>query len=150
MLKKFLASILGIIFCSTSYLAIANDDDVEMQTDIKPGANPSLPVGEQAKPAPPAKPPSPADFALRTKIRKRAPFWIDDSDHGAAIRINKDGTFSSEAQGGGSIAGSWKAMNNQLYLQWSDGGEKYSYPVSAGKDLTIRGKKAIKNRYKIQ
>jgi len=143
--KALVLLLLGVFACS-----VAADDD-EMKTEVKPGANPSLPVEGPGKLAPPAKPPSPADFALRTKLRKRAPFWIDDSRHGAAVRINKDGTFSSEAQGGGSIAGSWKTMKGELHLQWSGGGEKYSYPVIAGKDgsIRIRGQKPKNNRYNL-
>ncbi len=122
--------------------AFAADD--EMAAETTPGATHSTP-------APPAKPPSPADFKLRANVRKKAPFWIEDHKHGAAIRINKDGTFSSEAQGGGAIAGSWKAMNGELQISWADGGEKYSYPVKAAKSgvLTIGGTSAVKNRFRL-
>lgn len=132
-------------------------DDTEMKTETKPAAGapglntgPTLPADGTGKLPPPAKVPSAADHALRAKIRKKAPFWIDDPAHGAAIRLNKDGTFSSEAQGGGSTAGSWKAMGGELHFQWSDGGDKYSYPVTGkGNEVLIRGQKAKKNRYSL-
>jgi hypothetical protein len=132
-------------------------DDTEMKTETKPAASgqglnkgPVLPADGTGKLPPSAKAPSAADQALRAKIRKKAPFWIDDPAHGAAIRLNKDGTFSSEAQGGGSTAGSWKALGGELHIQWSDGGEKYSYPVTGkGNEVLIRGQKAKKNRYSL-
>ena len=140
--------VLSLIICFAALPAFANDE--EMKAEVKPGNNNSaLPAESTAKPPPPAKPPSAADFKLRAAVRKKAPFWIADHKHGAAIRINKDGTFSSEAQGGGAIAGGWKAMNGELQISWSDGGEKYAYPVKAGKggSLTIRGISPVKNRY---
>lgn len=111
---------------------------------------PVLPV-ENKKAVAPAVPPSPADYALRTKVRKKAPFWIHDSAHGAAICLNKDGSFSSEAQGGGSTAGIWKILKGQLHIGWSDGGEQYQYPITAGKGgaILIRGKKAQGGRYQL-
>ncbi len=126
-------------------------DDEEMKTETKgTGAAPTLPAENSGKLPPPAKAPSAADHALRAKVRKKAPFWIDDQAHGAAIRLNKDGTFSSEAQGGGSIAGSWKVVAGTLLVQWTDAGDKYSYALSGGKtDLLIGGKKESKGRYNL-
>ena len=85
---------------------------------------------------------------LRARIRAKAPFWIDDAAHGAAIRINKDGTFSSESQGGGATAGQWKALKGgEIEVLWSDGGEKYKYVVGgSGKEITIKGRSIKKNR----
>ena len=127
--------------------------DDEMQTELKGGDAPksTLPADNTGKLPPSQKPPSAADFKLRAMVRKKAPFWIDDKNHGAAIRINKDGTFSSEAQGGGSIAGQWKAMNNELQISTNDGGEKYSYPLKAGKkgDFTINGISQKKGRFNL-
>jgi hypothetical protein len=128
--------------------AWAADDEMQIETSGANGAQ-ALPADNTGKIPPSHKPPSAADFRLRANVRKAAPFWIEDSKHGAAIRINKDGTFSSEAQGGGSIAGQWKAMNDELHISTGDGGEKYSYPVKAGKKgaLTIRGVHPKKNRF---
>lgn len=126
-----------------------------MKTEIKKsdGSTNVAPLAADApvKTGPPTgKAPSAADYALRTKVRKRAPFWIDDRAHGAAIRINKDGTFSSESQGGGSIAGTWKVDKGELKIAWSGGGEQYAYPVAAkGNALTIRGRAAKGNRFKL-
>ena len=126
--------------------SLAWADDFETKTESKSGAgSPALPAEGAGKLPPPAKAPKASDLALRAKIRKHAPFWIDDSAHGAAVRLNKDGTYSSEAQGGGSVAGSWKVVDSELHLQSSDGGEKYSYPVSG--DLLIRGRKATNGRF---
>lgn len=133
----------------TFTLNVRADED-EMKTETKGGTGTLLPADGAGKLPPSAKAPSPADHALRAKVRKKAPFWIDDSAHGAAIRLNKDGTFSSEAQGGGSIAGSWKVLGGELHFQWTDGGEKYSYPLAGGKnDLLIRGRKITKGRYSL-
>lgn len=126
-------------------------DEMETKTQSKsgaPGTAPGLPADGATKLPPPSKAPSAADQALRAKIRARAPFWIDDSAHSASIRLSKDGTFSSEGMGGGSIAGNWKAAGGQLHLEWADGVDKYSYPVGVkGKDLLIRGQAIQKNRY---
>jgi hypothetical protein len=131
--------------------AWASDD--EMSTETKPGTTvkPHEPlVKDTTLSGPQAKPAKPLDPALRAKIRKKAPFWIDDTTHGAPIRINKDGTFSSEAQGGGAIAGSWKTFKNELNISWSDGADQYSYPVSFGKSgLLIKGHSIKKNRYRL-
>jgi hypothetical protein len=139
--------IAGIFACA------AQADDDEMKTETKAGASatvPALPADSTGKLPPAPKAPTAADHALRAKIRKKAPFWIDDGAHGAAVRLNKDGTFSSEAQGGGSIAGQWKALGGELHMQWADGGEKYSYPVSGkGNEVLIKGQKAKKNRYHV-
>lgn len=139
--------VLGLVVFSALH-AWAADDEMQIES---PGAGASapLPADNTGKTPPSHKPPSAADFRLRANIRKVAPFWIEDAKHGAAIRINKDGTFSSEAQGGGSIAGQWKAMNNELQLSTNDGGDRYSYPVKAGKKgaLTVRGVRAKKNRF---
>ena len=129
----------------------ASADEMEMKTQSKsgaPGTAAGLPADNAGKLPPSAKGPNPADQALRAKIRAKAPFWIEDSAHSATIRLGKDGTFSSEGMGGGSIAGNWKALNGELHLQWADGGEKYSYPVSGkGKELLIRGQAVKNNRY---
>ena len=154
MMNKSLVLTLSTVV-TLAFSAVA--DDTEMKTETKPatgtpGLNtgPTLPADGMGKLPPPAKVPSAADYALRAKIRKKAPFWIDDPTHGAAIRLNKDGTFSSEAQGGGSTAGSWKIMGGELHFQWSDGGDKYSYPVTGKRnELLIRGQKAKKNRYSL-
>lgn len=127
----------------------------EMQTEIKSSdgtvkAAPLAADGAVKTGPPTAKPPSAADYALRTKVRKRAPFWIDDRAHGAAIRLNKDGTFSSEAQGGGSIAGEWKVDKGELKITWSSGGDQYAYPVAAkGNALTLKGRAPKGNRFKL-
>lgn len=126
--------------------------DDEMQTEIKGGESKNaLPAESTGKLPPSQKPPSAADFKMRAMVRKKAPFWIDDKHHGAAIRINKDGTFSSEAQGGGSIAGQWKAAGSELQISTNDGGEKYSYSLKAGKknDFTINGVSQKKGRFHI-
>jgi hypothetical protein len=131
--------------------AWAADDEVQIQTSGGGTAAP-LPADNTGKIPPSQKPPSAADFKLRANVRKAAPFWIEDSKHGAAIRINKDGTFSSEAQGGGSIAGEWKAMNNELQIRASEGGDKYSYPVKVDKKgaLTVDGVRRKKNRFHLK
>jgi hypothetical protein len=130
--------------------AWAADDEVQIQTSGEGAA--TLPADNTGKIPPSHKPPSAADFKLRANVRKAAPFWIEDSKHGPAIRINKDGTFSSEAQGGGSIAGEWKAMSNELQIRASEGGEKYSYPVKVDKKgaLTIDGVRRKKNRFHLK
>jgi|GEM_PF-5680377 len=144
------SKVLACVLAASFALSAAADDD-EMKTETKgSGAPAALPADSTGKLPPSAKAPSASDHALRAKVRKRAPFWIDDSAHGAAIRLNKDGTFSSEAQGGGSVAGSWKTMKGELHIQWSDGGEKYSYPISGkGNEMLINGKKVQKGRYHI-
>lgn len=142
--------VLSLVVFSMPF-AWASDD--EMQTEVKggSGSTATLPAESTGKVPPSQKPPSAADFKLRAMVRKKAPFWIEDKAHGAAIRINKDGTFSSEAQGGGSIAGQWKAANNELQISTNDGGEKYSYPLKAGKknDFTIRGVSIKKGRFNL-
>ena len=119
----------------------------EMSTELK--VDPTKAV---SAPAVETKSQSPSnDPALRAKIRQKAPFWISDSRFGTAIRINKDGTFSSENQGGGSIAGSWKALKSgELQIVWGDAQEKYTYPVKFKSGvLSIAGKTAKKNRFTI-
>ncbi len=145
MLKKTL-----LLIPILSLAVHASDDEMKTETKIDPSATKT--DSSALKPPLTGKSaPSNLDPKLRAKIRAKAPFWIEDSSHGAAVRINKDGTISSETQGGGSIAGSWKALKGgQLEIQWSDGGEKYSYPVGSGKGgLTIKGRSAQKNRFKL-
>ncbi len=131
-----------------SLAAAAND---EMTTEVKPGT--SVPgTAPTSKPVITNKATAgkKLDPALRAKIRRRAPFWIDDANHGAAIRINKDGTFSAESQGGGAIAGSWRAFKDELFISWSDGGENYGYPVQVRRgEVLIHGRPAKKNRYSL-
>ena len=145
---KFKSLVLGLVVFS-ALSAWAADDEMQTETSGGPGSHSTLPADGAGKMARSNKPPSAVDFKLRAAIRKTAPFWINDSKHGAAIRINKDGTFSSEAQGGGSIAGQWKATNNELQIITNDGGEKYSYSVKTGKkgDFTLGGTKAKKGRF---
>lgn len=128
----------------------ASDDEMKTETKIDPTAEKSDTGALKAPPAGKSAP-SNLDPRLRAQIRAKAPFWIEDSSRGAAVRINKDGTISSETQGGGSIAGGWKALKGGLLeISWSDSGEKYTYPAAKGKGgLTIKGRAAQKNRYKL-
>ena len=129
-----------------SLAAFAGEDD-EMKTEIKKDSTPM--TADSKTQAAPQKAPAPVlDPMLRARIRAKAPFWIDDAAHGAAIRINKDGTFSSESQGGGATAGQWKALKGgEIEVLWSDGGEKYKYVVGgSGKEITIKGRSIKKNR----
>jgi hypothetical protein len=138
-----------ILVLALSFALPAFADDDEMKTETK-GTN-GAPVEKNPFAEPPkgASAPSKLDPQLRAKIRAKAPFWIDDTAHGAAIRINKDGTLSSENQGGGSIAGSWKAMKGG-HLEITSSGETYTYSVSAsGGKVQINGKSATKGRYKL-
>lgn len=139
--------LLSLIFS----LSLCAADDDEMKTEIKPGTNVS--PAQQLVPAPSSVLPKPQVILnpkLRAQIRSKAPFWIDDSHRGAPIRINKDGTFSSEAHGGGAIAGSWRALRGELEITWSDGSEKYRYALTTkGKALLINGRSAKSNRYKL-
>lgn len=129
-----------------SFAAYAGEDD-EMKTEIKKDSTPM--AADSKTPVAPHKAPAPLlDPMLRARIRAKAPFWIDDTSHGAAIRINKDGTFSSESQGGGATAGQWKALKGgEMEVLWSDGGEKYKYVIGgSGKEITIKGRPIKKNR----
>ena len=134
----------GILFALLLSLTVNAQD--EMQTEIKPDSVPSVP-----SPSPTTAPKAatkPIDPGLRAQVRKAAPFWIEDAERGAPIRVNKDGTFTSAAQGGGSIAGSWKAHKGELHIQWSGGGEQYSYAAKAPKGrLQLEGKSKKKNRF---
>ena len=132
--------ILELLF---AFAAHATDD---METETKKTEKPAAESTQAA-----AKPALSLDPALRAKIRSKAPFWIDDARRGAPIRINKDGTFSSEAQGGGSIAGDWKALKGgQLLISWGNGGEKYQYKVGAsGKQIQIEGRKISGGRVRL-
>jgi hypothetical protein len=137
---------LNLIFIMALSFAAHATDEMQTQT-VKDGA-PTSPVLAPPKEGP-QKPPAVAlDPNLRAKIRSKAPFWIDDKAHGAAIRLNKDGTFSSEAQGGGAIAGQWKAIKGgEVEIVWSDGGEKYKYKVTTPKGgLNINGRPLKKGR----
>jgi hypothetical protein len=128
----------------TPILAIAQMDEMETSTETKlPGAI-ATPTAKDETPK------KPLDPALRARIRKNAPFWIDDSSKGAAIRINKDGSFTSAAGGGGSIAGSWRAYKNELNISWSGGADEYSYSakISGGK-LLLEGKAIKSGRYRL-
>lgn len=139
-----------VFFCFVflSLSAFASED--EMKTETKAGPGTSLPATSDTSKAPVPKAPKSSDLALRTKIRKIAPFWIDSSAHGASVRLNKDGSFTSEAGGGGSTAGQWKVLNGELHLQYSDGGENLRYPLSLkGPEVLIHGKKAQKNRFNL-
>lgn len=138
-----------ILVLSFGFQGFADDD--EMKTETKNGQGVTTTPNPFAEPPKGAAAPSKLDPQLRAKVRAKSPFWIDDSNHGAAIRINKDGTISSESQGGGSISGSWKALKGGiLEITSSDGSEKYSYRVSTGKGpLTIQGKSLSKGRYKL-
>ncbi|HMN68608.1 MAG TPA: hypothetical protein PKC28_08715 [Bdellovibrionales bacterium] len=116
--------------------------DAEITTETKPGVPVTAPAG---------KPTKPLDPKLRAAIRKAAPFWIEDNAHGAPIRIAKDGTFTSEAQGGGSTAGRWRALKGGiLQIQWKDAGDEFDYKVeSSGGALKIQGQKAKNGRFKL-
>lgn len=140
MIKFILAAVI-------SFAAYASEDN-EMKTETKKDSTPTVTGDSKELTGPQKAPPAPLDPKLRARIRAKAPFWIDDSTHGAAIRLNKDGTFSSESQGGGATAGQWKALKGgELEIVWSDGGDKYKYPVGgSGKEITIKGRSIKKNR----
>jgi hypothetical protein len=103
---------------------------------------PSLQAGD-------SKPPP--DYELKAKIRKKAPFWIEDSRTGAAYRINKDGSLTSDASSGSQSAGSWKVQKGQLKVSLSLSGDELSYSLDLKKDGTplIDGSSPKKGRYSI-
>ena len=81
------------------------------------------------------------DYRAREIFRRRAPFLVEA--RGNAVRINKDGTFTRDADAREYAPdGKWKILNNHVKLRWNNG-EEYDYPVAfAGSSPVIAGHRA--------
>ena len=81
------------------------------------------------------------DYRAREIFRRRAPFLVEA--RGNSVRINKDGTFTRDADAREYAPdGKWKILNNHVKLRWNSG-EEYDYPVAfAGSAPVIAGQRA--------
>jgi hypothetical protein len=87
------------------------------------------------------------DQEVRTIIRKKAPFWLQDSE--MEIRLNKDGSFSSDRAGGVmTTEGKWRVEKSQLKLVWNSDQREKILPVEiVGRLPVISGANLKSGRY---
>lgn len=70
-----------------------------------------------------------SDQEIRTVIRKKAPFWLQDAE--TTVQIKKDGNFGIDASAGAiTIEGKWRVEKGQLKLIWNSDKHEKAYPVA--------------------
>jgi hypothetical protein len=85
----------------------------------------TIPASSLAKPA--STRPRP-DQEVRTIIRKKAPFWLQDGE--LQVLLNKDASFSiGSAEGKPIKEGKWRVEQSQLKLVWINDQREKAYPV---------------------
>ncbi len=69
-------------------------------------------------------------------MRRKAPFWLQDGD--VNVRLNKDGSFGSDAAGVALIIeGNWKVEKAQLKLVWKSDKHEKVYPIGIENRLPV-------------
>lgn len=88
-----------------------------------------------------------SDQEVRTIIRKKAPFWLEDAE--MQVRLNKDASFSTEAAGGAlTKEGKWRVEKSQLKLVWNSDNHEKVYPVAiVNRTPVISGAELENGRY---
>ncbi len=85
-----------------------------------------------------------SDQEVRTIVRRKAPFWIQDGE--VSVRLNKDGTFGSDAAGAVlNIEGNWKVEKAQLKLVWKIDKHEKVYPVAIVERLPVISGASLKD-----
>lgn len=70
-----------------------------------------------------------SDQEVRTIVRKKAPFWLQDGE--TSVQIKKDGNFGIDAAGGAvTVEGKWRVEKGQLKLVWNVDKREKAYSVS--------------------
>lgn len=90
-----------------------------------------------------------SDQEVRTIIRKKAPFWLQDGE--VEVRLNKDGSFATDRAGGVmSAEGKWRVEKSELKLVWTSSKLEKAFPVEIiGRLPVINGVSMKNGRYNL-